>query len=96
MDAIDGYVQPDLYEELMRIRLQFERGDWDWRREMQLVALDARLPARPDRRACECGGRFSFTARVRCLRCKAVLPIDSWFHTAFALSPPSDHAGGSS
>jgi hypothetical protein len=84
IDAISGSTTPGLHAELMRLRLLFETGAWGGGCERQLLALDARLPSRADRRQCrQCGGRFSFSARVRCLKCRTVLPIDSWLHTAW-------------
>lgn len=81
-EAINGYREPELWAELWRLRSRFELGDWDAAQEDALFALDSRLPVAPEH-SCAPGSRFSFTARVRCMRCASTLPIESWFHYGF-------------
>lgn len=81
-DAINGYSEPEVWAELWRLRSDFELGEWDATHEEALVKLDSHLRNAPQH---SCGpiGRFSFTARVRCLRCASTLPVESWFHYGF-------------
>ena len=85
VEAVDADRQPDLFAELMRLRLNFEVGNWSGLQEWMLAALDARLPGHAN--CSDCGGRFSCAARSRCRVCRAVLGLDSWLHTAAFVQP---------
>ena len=91
-DAISSTGDPETFAELRRLRRQFELGDWEAIHEERLRALDAKLASRPTH-SCPEDGKFSFAARVRCLRCAALLPIGSWFHYGFRPGPDTVATG---
>jgi hypothetical protein len=81
-DAVNGWDNEDVIRKLWGLRLRYEVDDWDDEAEAELAALDEILPA-AFRKCGACGGQFSFTSRVRCVECAALLPIDSWFHYSY-------------
>jgi len=81
-DAVNASRNQDIVSALWRLRRDFELGQWDVGHEDDLSVLDSHLPT-TSRHSCALGGQFSFTARVRCQRCAAMLPVRSWFHYGY-------------
>ncbi len=81
-DAVNGWDNEEVIRKLWGLRLRYEVDDWDDAAEAELAALDEILPA-AFRKCGACGGQFSFTSRVRCVECAALLPLDSWFHYSY-------------